>query len=275
MRTVPARLHVLLAREASTAVVLRRGPSRHVAAIGWDRKTDRFKVAQWLYGRIYERRSDLSPDGKHLIYFAMNGRWESQVKGAWTAVSKAPYLKALGLFAKGDCWHGGGLFLSSKEYWLNDGYGHESLQDDSRLKRARGYPWKESYGGECPGVYYLRLQRDGWAMKYTAPDGKGGNVTLFEKRVSAHWRLRKRAYATLFRPIGRGCYFDEHELWNSRTEVGLAFPDWEWAEVDGGRLVWAQDGKLFSGRVGPRGLGSVKELCDFNSLCFQRLGAPY
>jgi cytochrome bd-type quinol oxidase subunit 2 len=30
-------------------------------------------VGQWLKGRIYERRSDLSPDGKHLIYFAMNG----------------------------------------------------------------------------------------------------------------------------------------------------------------------------------------------------------
>jgi hypothetical protein len=101
-------------------------------------------------------------------------------------------------------------------------------------------------------------------MKYTAPDGKGGNVTLFEKRVSAHWRLRKRAYATLFRPVGRGCYFDEHQLWNSRTEAGPEFPDWEWAEVDGGRLVWAQGGKLFSGRVGPRGLGSVKELYDFN-----------
>ena len=256
-------------------MVIRRGPSRHVAAIGWDRKTDRFKVGQWLYGRIYERRCDLSPDGKHLIYFAMNGRWDSKAKGAWTALSKAPYLKALTLLAKGDCWNGGGLFLSSKEYWLNDGHGHELLHDDSRLKPSSRFPWHEVYGGECPGVYYIRLQRDGWTMRHTVPDGKGGTVTLFEKHVSAHWKLRKRAYATLDRPIGRGCYFDEHQLWNSRTEASLDLPKWEWAEVDGGRLVWAEDGTLFTGRLGPKGIGSVKQLHDFNALRFEKLGAPY
>ena len=243
--------------------------------IGWDRKTDRFQIGQWLYGRIYERRCDLSPDGKHLIYFAMNGRWQSKVKGAWTALSKAPYLKALTLLSKGDCWHGGGLFLSSKEYWVNDGCGHEVLQDDCTLEGSLKYPWHESYGGECPGVYYIRLQRDGWTMNYTAPDGNGGNVTLFEKRVSGHWKLRKRAYATLDRPVGRGCYFDEHQLWNSRTETGLGFPQWEWADVDGGRLVWAEGGKLFAGRLGPKGLGSVKALYDFNTLQFEKLVAPY
>ena len=92
--SVPARLHVLLAREASTAVVIRRGPTRHTAVIGWNRKTDEFTLGQWLYGRIYERRSDLSPDGQHLIYFAMNGRWHSSVKGSWTALSRAGRLLA-------------------------------------------------------------------------------------------------------------------------------------------------------------------------------------
>ena len=243
--------------------------------IGWDRATDRFKVGQWLYGRIYERRCDLSPDGRHLIYFAMNGRWHSEAKGAWTGVSRAPYVKALTLLAKGDCWHGGGLFLSSKEYWLNDGYGHQVLHDDSRLKRSPEYPWHETYGGECPGVYYIRLQRDGWAMKYTKPDGQGGTITLFEKRVSAHWKLHKLAHATIDRTPGRGCYFDEHQLWNSRTGATLDFPRWEWAEVDGGRMVWAEDGKLFSGRLAAQGLGSIKELYDFNPMHFEKLVAPY
>ena len=141
-------------------------------------------MGQWLYGRIYERRCDLSPDGRHLIYFAMNGKWRSKAKGAWTAVSKAPYVKALTLLAKGDCWHGGGLFQSSKEYWLNDGYGHEVLHDHSKLKRAQKYPWHEYYGGECTGVYYIRLQRDGWTMLRGSPDD---STTIFEKRVSAQW----------------------------------------------------------------------------------------
>lgn len=169
-RTIPPRLHVLLARDATSAVVIRRGPTRHTAVIGWDLQNDKFTLGQWLYGRIYERRCDLSPDGKHFMYFAMNGRWSSSVKGSWTAISRAPYLKAISLFAKGDCWHGGGLFETAARYWLNDGYGHEVQQEDRHLQRTKTYPWHEHYGGECPGVYYIRLQRDGWSMKYTAPD---------------------------------------------------------------------------------------------------------
>ena len=82
-KTFAPRLHVLLARDSSKAVIIRRGPSRKTAVIGWDRKNDTFEVGQWLNGRIYERRCDLSPDGKHFIYFAMNGRWDSEVLGAW------------------------------------------------------------------------------------------------------------------------------------------------------------------------------------------------
>ena len=271
----PARLHVLLAREASTAVVIRRGPTRHTAVLGWDRRTDGFQLGQWLYGRIYERRCDLSPDGKHLIYFAMNGRWQSSVKGSWTAVSRAPYLKAVSLFAKGDCWNGGGLFRTSNQYWLNDGCGHEVREEDRRLLRVAAPPWPESYGGECPGVYYVRLQRDGWKMKYTSPDGEGGQLSLFEKRIDRHWVLRKQAHATLHRPPGRGVYFDTHELFNSRTAQVVRRRGWEWAEVDGDRLVWAADGCLHSGRIGANGLEGEKMLHDFNAMRFERLIAPY
>ena len=274
-RPVPARLHVILAREASTAVVIRRGPSRHTAVIGWDRKTDRFQLGQWLNGRIYERRCDLSPDGRHFIYFAMNGRWRSAVKGSWTAISRPPFLKALALFAKGDCWHGGGLFPSSKRYWLNDGYGHELRHDTTRLSRVDGYPWKESFGGECPGVYYIRLQRDGWRMRRTIPDGMGGQMTLFEKPVSGHWRLRKHAHATLYRPVGRGVYYDTHDLFDARTEEIVAKPDWEWAEVDDRRLVWAAGGMLHAGRLGAKGLFGEETLHDFNAMTFERREAPY
>ena len=122
--TFPARLHVLLAREAPYGVVIRRGPSRQVRFIGWNRDEDTFEPTQWLKGRVYERRSDITPDGQHLIYFAMNGYWDSETRGSWTAISRSPWMKAIALYAKGDCWNGGGLFLNNHTYWLNDGYGH-------------------------------------------------------------------------------------------------------------------------------------------------------
>lgn len=272
---VPPRLHVLLARDAATAVVIRRGPTRHTALIGWDRRTDNFTLGQWLYGRIYERRADLSPDGKHLIYFAMNGRWQSRAKGAWTAISRAPYLKAVSLFAKGDCWHGGGLFQANAAYWLNDGYGHQVLEEDKRLTRVSDYPWHEHYGGECPGVYFVRLQRDGWRMQHTAYDDQGSAYTLFQKTVGVHWLLRKRAYATQYSVPGRGVYHDTHELFNARTEVSVQKEDWEWAEVDGARVLWATRGGLYAGRVGAQGLRSETLLHDFTSMQPERLAAPY
>lgn len=275
-RPVPPRLHVLLARDAPTAVVIRRSPTRHTAVIGWDRATDSFQLGQWMVGRIYERRSDLSPDGRYLIYFAMNGRWNSTGKGSWTAISRAPYLKAISLFPKGDCWHGGGLFQSPGTYWLNDGYGHDIHLEDSHLKRAPSYPWHESYGGECPGVYFIRLQRDGWKMAYDkAPDGQGGRVSLFEKRIGGHWILRKRAHATLYRPQGRGVYFDTHALFNARTEEVIPKESWEWADVDRDRLVWAAEGSLYAGRLDATGLIGERLLHDFGPMRFEKIAAPY
>jgi hypothetical protein len=271
----PARLHVLLARDDDTAVVIRRGPAKRVCTMSWDRRTDRFKLGQWLDGRIYERRCDLSPDGRHLIYFAMNGRWDTRAKGAWTAISRAPYLKALSLFAKGDCWHGGGLFLSGKDYWLNDGYGHTVLENGAPLSRQARYPWHEHYGGECLGGYYIRLQRDGWEMKRSGKKGRGNRTTVFEKRINDHWLLRKHAHATIDHPVGTGVYFDTHALVHSRTGEERPFLDWEWADVDGGRVAWAAGGKMHAARVKASGLGEPVELHDFNDMAFERIRAPY
>ena len=117
-----ARIHVLLAAAAPIGLVFRRGPSKQVATFLWDRRNDEFHLGQWLKGRIYERRSDLSPDGKYAIYFAMNGKWKSESKGSWTAVSRAPYLKAICFYPKGDCWYGGGLWTGPQAYWLNGGH---------------------------------------------------------------------------------------------------------------------------------------------------------
>ncbi|MBL8242595.1 MAG: hypothetical protein JNL89_00300 [Rhodanobacteraceae bacterium] len=266
----PARLHILLASNSSRAVVIRRGPSRHTAVIGWEREGDRFELGQWLYGRIYERRCDLSPDGRHLIYFAMNGRWQSRTRGSWTAISLAPWLKALTLHAKGDCWNGGGLFLGNREYWLNGAGQHQLLQDHSGLRPAAALPFAGRYGGECPGVYYHRLQRDGWTLTRL-----GGDCTEFAKRVNAHWRLVKLAHATIRHPAGKGCYFDTHRLDHVRGDTRIELPDWEWAEVDGRRLVWAAAGRLYAGRVDRNGLGSPQMLQDFNPMRFERRLAPY
>lgn len=237
----------------------------------WNRERDTFKLGQWLRGRIYERRSDLSPDGKHFIYFAMNGRWESETKGAWTALSRVPYLKAIDLFAKGDCWHGGGLFNSDSEFWLNDGYGHTELKKSSKLRRnLNGHP-KDYFGGECLTIYYNRLRRDGWMMHEKEFQG----ATLFEKALPESWVLRKLAFSAIQHPVGRRCYWDAHELRQDSTNTVLAFPEWEWADYVDGRLVFAVEGQLKTGKLSRGKISNEKMLQDFNGMKFEALAAPY
>ena len=270
-----ARIHALLARDAPLGVIIRRGPSKQVCTILWDRRRDEFQVGQWLKGRIYERRSDLSPDGKYFIYFAMSGKWDAESKGSWTAISRAPYLKALAMFPKGDCWHGGGLFTGKRSYWLNDGYGHSVLRNTSELRRDLKFQPTEYFGGECLGVYYPRLLRDGWSMVERINVAEWKDHDVFDKPLGHGWTLRKIAHAEAGAPAGKGCYWDEHELLHPASGERVQRPEWEWAEVDGRRLVWAERGKLFGARISRQGITDEAQLFDFNDLCFEPIEAPY
>lgn len=270
-----SRIHVLLASQAPIGLVIRRGPSRSVATLLWDRRRDEFRLGQWFKGRIYERRCDLSPDGKFFIYFAMNGKWSSEARGAWSAVSRVPYLKALALFPKGDCWHGGGLWTGKRTYWLNDGYGHSILRDTTLVRRDLKYRPSKNYGGEDLGVYYHRLIREGWTRVECENAERLRGRDIFEKSIGSGWRLRKIAHAEVGAPEGKGCYWDEHELIHARSGTIIAHPKWEWADLDGDRLVWAINGKLMCSRLNRSGLTRETELQDFNEMTFEPIQAPY
>jgi hypothetical protein len=138
-------------------VVIRLGPSKSVATLLWDRKRNTFHMGQWLKGRIYERRCDLSPDGKHLIFFAMRGRCTSPSSGSWSAIPCAP--------------------------------------------------WKLQ-------------QKD-----------------LFEIKIGKSWGLRKPAHAEIGAPEDKSAYWDEHELILTVEGLTIPCPSWEWAKLDGNRLV--------------------------------------
>jgi hypothetical protein len=279
VKRFPPRLHVLFASRSEQALVIRRGPSNLVATIAWDRRRDRFTLGQWMKGRLYERRCDLSPDGAHLLYFAMNGHWQSESRGSWTAISRAPYLRAIGFFTKGDCWHGGGLFVPTRKteksrYWLNDGYGHHVVRQTNEVTRDATYRPSPSFGGECPGVYYHRLMRDGWTYLAHDKGEKWKSVDVFEKTLVHGFRLRKIAHCETGAPPGKGCYWDEHVLIDPSGEERVE-RDWEWAELDGSRLVYATDGKLFARSLDQKGLADPRMLHDFTPMKFEAIAAPY
>jgi hypothetical protein len=239
------RLSVLLASEAPVGVVFRRGPTKLVRAILWDRSTDEFEPGQWFQGKIYADRSDLSPDGRHMIYFAMGGvAWGIRAtEGTWTAISPAPSLTAIALWGQGDTRGGGGMFTSNRTYWLNADANTFLIRDDGSLRRDSKRPAA------------TKLERDGWVSR-----GLAGRYKAFEKNLPLKWILRRLTK-----------YHDDgYELEKPEDHCKLQFAEWEWAEWDRKRLVWVESGCIRTAPLGSHKLGAVRTLYDFNDMKFEK-----
>jgi len=168
------------------------------------------------------------------------------------------------------------LFTGGRKYWLNDGIlRHRLLKDSPKITRDKLFKPESNFGGECPGVYYHRLKRDNWIYKGEIIASNSNAAFFFEKALKHGWLLRKITHAETGAPQGKGCYWDEHELERPVAGIKLHFPCWEWADLDNGRLIWAENGKLWRGHVGTKGIGQRKCLHDFNDMKFEALAAPY
>jgi hypothetical protein len=263
---VPCRLWVLMARKAQSALILCRGPTRWVELILWDTKKDQFQRGQWFHGRIYEERSDLSPDGTKFIYFvSKNGlKHDAGIGETWTAISKPPYFTALALWPNGSTYGGGGLFLDDRYYWRADWPSgihprfsvkglidvtdavisvsfHEKFLDDRIHLQFRHVGWSTV---ELQGCRPVRLEKP-------SPIGKGA-LRLERVGSLSHYSLVLTDYRAEPKPF-----------------------DAEWADWDQrGRLIIARAGKLLVGIYTRRKGLQFEELADFNANRPRSVEAP-
>lgn len=111
-----------MAREASVAAILRRGPTKWVQVIAWNTRRDTFTDGAWFKGRIYAEKCDVSPDGNLLVYFCHKGvKLGTDYTDSWTAVSRLPWLDALALWPSGTTYGGGGRFVENRKLMLRTG----------------------------------------------------------------------------------------------------------------------------------------------------------
>ena len=258
--TPPPRLFALIAQESGIAAVLRRGPSKQVACLRWDLSTDQVEEGQWLKARVFARRCDVSPCGKYLIYFALDGRWSSRAKGAYTAISKVPYFSALKLAPVGHTWGGGGVW-SSEHY---DGVG------ESRAAIPLPVEAKQGFGFADRSVYFPRLLRDGWRMtKLSRYSGLHVGHGVFVRDLEAGVRLVK---------VGKEnskAEMESHTVISIDGTVLEEHPDWEWADVYRGRLLYAKHGKLWAQKIHQHSRGDALVIYDLNQMRFRTLAPPY
>lgn len=282
----PARLFGLLAREAHIGVIFRRGPSLQEQLILWDTRNDVFTPGQWFKGRIYE--ANLSPNGELLVYVArkMNHRTlhNDDIGPVWRAISKPPYFTALALWPKLDMYvDGGGWFIDNHTVAV---VGRDRTHPNYPLPptmKVLSYDWwrkkLETRGEETR--FNVEPPSNGWQViryriknrddiqlppleipdSWSKPDKN--NHYLLIKTLDAYSRSKsniERIHYTL-RDLRTGLeyHLGEHVHW----------ADWDQRN----RLVFARDGKLFTG-VFQQGTFKERKLAGFNSHQFEPVIAP-
>ena len=325
-----SRIHAILPREGDKAVVFYRASGSSAAVVGWDLAADTFTVGPWLRGRLYPYRSDLSPGGEYLLYFAAkfgnvntvekfvaekvvervgkpnhSGTWDDienydrrrekeetavrqefaeeiqEIRSSrdytdrtWTAISRAPFLKALDLWFNGSDWNGGGKFIDETTVWINkphpgrgDHLHHIRSGRFTELIQPPVPEWETENGGEDPGIYLFRLERDHWQDK-----GFENGVSFYEKSGGGGLILLKEFGYSKIESIYREINF----VRDASGKCLLGGKSWEWADLDArrDRIVYAEKGAIFA--LDPRG-GKLEPrlLHDFGDMQFEALKAPY
>jgi hypothetical protein len=275
-KAAATRISVLLARKSPMAVVFRRGPSKSVAVISWDTDRNEFRLGQWLKGRIYEHRCDLSPSGEKLIYFV--GAYRNPMR-TWTAVSRPPFLTALLLWPKGDAWGGGGLFENERTLLLNHGSHQQKLAEGFRVPPTIKVGLLDRKdGGEDQPVWSSRLERDGWRLKRRGKYRKTqSNPRSWSECVQKELRVKSSGAWTLemqlagIKEADGPWYVMEYRVVDQRGSVVLDLGRADWADWShDGDLLFAKDGCLFRARVHKRnGPAEPKKLIDLSGLKFE------
>jgi hypothetical protein len=277
-----ARLYVLMARSAPVAVIFRRGPSKQVLLIKWYLEEDTFEYGQWLKGRIYERRCDLSPEGDMLLYFAASWRKPYQ---SWTAISRPPFLTALALWPKGDGWGGGGHFISRAKLALNHRDREMALAPGFEVpKRLTVCQFGDRPGwGEDDPIWSARLLRDGWKLTHwpeKTKDEYGAKVWI-EYAPPITWQkphpMQPKRYSLQMSILGLkerdgSWYLIEYDVISKEgTTQSIGRSEWaDWAP--NGDLLFAQSGCLYRLRCVKGVLGPIETsevIADFSDLAFE------
>jgi len=175
----------ILARDGRSVAVLRRGPTRSVLLLRWWLGSDEIEEGQWLQARVFGERSDLSPDGTYLLYFAGDYR-RSRGIGTYTAVSRVPFFTALALWPGGDTCCGGGLFSGPRRIELDHPASKTTLAPGFSLPKrwhiGQIPPPRTRSAGTYLGdaIERARLLRDGWSVRDGTPqrDAHGTPVAL-------------------------------------------------------------------------------------------------
>jgi hypothetical protein len=147
------RIYCIPATKAPVVAVFRRGPTEWAHIGKWNLAHNTYEPGAWLHGRLFPRRSDLSPDGQWLCYFAHkpNATWEHGP--TYIALSKLPWLTALHAWSTCGTWTRGYYF---------------SEDESSAALNSSALPIPYSLNS-IPIIQFAQERRRGWLESPDSP----------------------------------------------------------------------------------------------------------
>lgn len=253
MKTPAPRIYCIPAIDVPVVAVFRRGPSNWSHVGRWDLAQSRYESGAWLRGRIFPRRSDLSPDGRLLCYFAHkpNSSWEQG--DAYVALSRLPWLTALSAFGTCGTWTRG-------YYFTRDGGCDDAELADLPIQ----YGLRASQA-----VQFVSERRRGWEETSDCPPrdsddlwDESRNVRIQKRQPGGDRVLCVESEGQAGGEFGAGLTVDGMRVRYSLESGGSLemLDDVQWAD-------WSREGHLLvatvSGRLEVRKAGSEGFECLF------------
>jgi len=261
--------HGIVARDAPTVVILRRGPTRHVRMLTWDLRDDTIQAGQWLVGQVDPWPCGVSPNGELFVYEGKKGTT------TFTAVSRPPDFSAILYWEYSAPWTGGGFFADDTT--LVTGLTLTAPRVAARIPSGFDITNVWAYfarDGRPPvpvseHVAVTPQARHGWTMvvpgRSVKPNPVRPRLALERARATASPGL---AYRVIDQPLSGAS--------RARAPVEIGVHDWvDWAPD--GALVGGREGRLFrqalEGVLGEADAPEV-EVADLRAQSFDRLEPP-
>ena len=261
-----ARIHLLPAKAAPFAAVIRRKPSKCFHIIRWNTVTGALEHGSWFQGKLYPLESDVSHDGRWMVYSALGARGQT-----WSGLCELPWLQTV-VERKAPLILGcGGFWPAADELRLG---GWTSEEEPSVP-----LPFRLTKDQSHERLLYQRMQRDGW--RRSGPSGTGhetgnpyGSIVPPPDDPGWVWRFSKSHPALRCHYMGyleHGCTF----------RFGLdTFPDLldervEWACWDcTGALLVARAGSIARYTLADLATGTPSYAVSLEGLEPRKAAAP-
>jgi hypothetical protein len=231
-----SRIHLLVARDAPTVVILQRKRAKLFHVVVVDARRHRVEEGSWFRGKLYVMRCDVSFDGQHMVYLALGSRGNT-----WNGVCRLPWLTTLTEAENVGTWYGGGYFESARVLRTNGWGGAGCLAPKRSGAPFQLRPYGSRFGGEDLGVVCERLERDGFQR---LGDNWGTNQELATPRYQVAragddgWGRRCSRRSPMLKVRYAGYLEHGYTFQFSLDEYPVLLADASWASWDCEGALW-------------------------------------